>query len=261
MPDQRSFRLAEHAKAAILLHANTGEILFEKNPHRRLPPASMTKILTALITMDLIESGKLGWKDRVSVSAYAASIRGSTMRLKQGDSVTVENLLKGMLIASANDASIAMAEHISGSVDRFVKGLNEKARALGLTNTNFVNPNGSPAPNHYSTAFDMAMMARELLEKQGTTTYSGVRSALVRKAGSPPYRLRNTNKLIGVYPGIDGLKTGYTKYAGFCLCASACREHQRVIAVVMGEPTRKQREVETAALLDYAFAASKKSFD
>lgn len=246
--------LAPSARSAILLDADTGTIIYEKNSHDKLPPASITKIMTMLLTMEAIDEGRLKLTDRVRTSEYAASMGGSQIFLEPGEEMTVEEMLKGIAMASGNDASVAMAEKIAGTEEAFVKLMNEKAAELGMKDTHFVNCNGLPADNHYTSAHDIAVMSRELLKYEGITKYTGAYQDYLRKDTPKPFWLVNTNKLVRFYTGADGLKTGYTSEAKFCLSATAKRDGLRTIAVVMGAPDTKTRNNEVSRLFDYAFS-------
>jgi D-alanyl-D-alanine carboxypeptidase (penicillin-binding protein 5/6) len=246
--------LAKNAKSAILMDADSGTILYEKNGHEPLPPASITKIMTMLLVMEALERGDLQWNEQVTVSEYAASMGGSQIFLEAGEKMTVEDLMKGVAMASANDASVALAERIAGSEELFVKKMNERARELGMKNTRFANSNGLPAPDHYTSAHDIAIMSRELLKHEDITKYTGKYQDWLRNDTDHPFWLVNTNKLVRFYEGADGLKTGYTSEAKFCLSATAKRGDFRVIAVVLGEPDTKTRNAEVAAMFNYAFS-------
>lgn len=256
-----SFSFAEEpfkleAKSAILIDANSGEIIYEKNIHEKLPPASITKIMVLLIAMEDLYSGKLKLDDEVYVSANAARMGGSQVYLEEGEIQTVDDLLKAICLRSANDASVALAEHISGSIDVFVQRMNEKAKQLGMTNTNFKNATGLPDEEHYSTAYDISLMSRELLKypkiHDWLTIY--MTDIKVGKNKNVTQTLVNTNKLIRDYQGANGLKTGLTNEAGYCLSASAKRGNLSLISVVLGEPTSNSRFQETKKLLDFGFA-------
>lgn len=245
--------LAEDAKSAILIEQDTGTILFNKNPHEKLPPASMTKIMTLLLIMEAIDEGSLSLDEKVRVSENAASMGGTQIFLEAGEEMSVTDLLKGIAIASANDASVALAERIAGSEQAFVKAMNEKAKSLGLENTNFQNTSGLPADDHYSTAYDMAMMARELLKYEKITEFTSIYEDYLRKDTDKEFWLVNTNKLVRFYPEVDGLKTGYTSEAKYCLTATAKKDDMRVVAVVLGYESSKARNAAVSSMLDYAF--------
>lgn len=241
------------AKSSILIERDTGRVLAGENMEEQLPPASMTKIMTMLLIMEEIDAGRLQYDEKVRASEYAASMGGSQIFLEPGEEMTVKDLLKGIAVASGNDASVALAEKIAGTEDAFVKKMNEKARELGLSHTKFQNATGLPAADHYSTAKDMALMARALLEYEEITEFTSIYEDYLRKDSDDPFWLVNTNKLVKFYPGVDGLKTGFTKEARYCLTATAKKDGMRVIAVVMGAETPKQRNNEVSRLLDYGF--------
>lgn len=245
--------LAENAKSAILIEASTGEILYQKNSNQRLAPASMTKIMSLIIIMENIEKGNLKWNDIVVVSKNAASMGGSQIFLEQNEMMSVEDLVKGICVASGNDATVAMAEKIAGTETAFVKLMNEKAKKLGLKNTNFVNATGLDAQEHYSSAADMAIMARELVKHEKILEFSSIYEDYLRKDTSNSFWLVNTNKLVKFYSYIDGLKTGYTGDAGYCLTATGKKRDMRLISVVMGEESTEKRTADTLAMLDYGF--------
>lgn len=249
-------KLDIQAKSAILMDYNTGEILYEKNPHDKVPPASISKIMTLLLAMEALESGKIKLSDNVRISAHAAGMGGSQLWLEEGESQTVENLLKAITIRSANDASVALAEYIAGSEELFVRMMNDKAKALGMKNTNFMNASGLPNEEQYVSAYDVALMSKELLKHdeihKWLTVYMD--EILVGKKKDKVQSLVNTNRLIKDYEGATGIKTGSTSKAGYCLAASAKRGNLQLIAVVMGCETSKIRFDEAMRLLDYGFA-------
>jgi len=255
--------LSGDAKSAILIERDTGEILFDENAHEKLPPASMTKIMTLLIIMEAIEQGNLSKDEMVRVSEKAASMGGSQIFLEAGEEMSVDDLLKGIAIASGNDASVALAERIAGSEEAFVKKMNEKAKELGLKNTKFQNTTGLPAEDHYSTSYDMAIISKELLKYESITDYTSIYEDYLRKGEENEFWLVNTNKLVRFYPEVDGLKTGYTNEAKYCLTATAEKNDMRVIAVVMGAKTPKERNSAVSDMLDYAFSQfeTKKLFE
>lgn len=246
--------LAPNAASAALIDADTGTVIFEKNKDAKLPPASITKIMTMLLIMEALDHGKLKMDEKVRTSEYAASMGGSQIFLEPGEEMTVQDMLKGIAMASGNDASVAMAEKVAGSEEAFVRMMNERAAQLGLKNTHFSNPNGLPAENHYTSAYDIAIMSKELLKHEEVTKFTGLYQDYLRKDSPKPFWLVNTNKLVRFYSGADGLKTGYTSEAKFCLSATAKRDHFRIIAVVMGEPDTKTRNAEVTKLFDYAFS-------
>ncbi|MGG3957382.1 D-alanyl-D-alanine carboxypeptidase family protein [Bhargavaea massiliensis] len=252
--EQPKVELATEVRSAILIERDTGAILYEKNAHEPLPPASMTKIMTMLLIMEAIDQGKLKLDERVRASEYAASMGGSQIFLEPGEEMTVDDLLKGVAIGSGNDAAVALAERIAGSEEAFVHMMNEKAKQLGIKHTTFENTTGLPAKNHYSTAYDMAMMAKELLKYDLITKYTGTYEDYLREHTDKKFWLVNTNRLVKFYPGVDGLKTGYTSEAKYCLTATAKKGNMRVIAVVFGAPTPKARNAQITKMLDYAFS-------
>jgi D-alanyl-D-alanine carboxypeptidase (penicillin-binding protein 5/6) len=245
--------LAPNSVSAVMIDASTGKVLYEKNSHKPLPPASITKLMTMLLVMEAVDDRKITLKDMVRVSEHAASMGGTQIFLEPGEQMSVHDLLKGVAIASANDASVALAEYIGGTEENFVSTMNKRAKELGLKNTHFQNSNGLPADEHYSSAYDIAIISRELLKHPRVTQYTGVYQDYLRQNSKKPFWLVNTNKLVRFYPGLDGLKTGFTSEARFCLSASAKRNHLRIIAVVMGEPDAKTRNQEISGMLDYAF--------
>ncbi|QDP40523.1 D-alanyl-D-alanine carboxypeptidase family protein [Radiobacillus deserti] len=261
--EKDDLNLAESSKSAILIERDTGKILYEKNSHKVLPPASMTKIMTLLLIMEALEEGQIKLDDTVRVSEHAASMGGSQIFLEQGEEMSVEDLLKGVAVASGNDASVALAEHIAGSEKTFVKMMNDKVKELGLENTHFENPTGLPAKDHYSTAYDMSVMAKALLKYENITKYTSMYDGYLREGTEDEFWLVNTNKLVKFYDGVDGLKTGYTSEAKYCLTATAKKNNMRVIAVAMGADTTKKRNSDVTSMLDYAFSqfATKKLFN
>lgn len=251
--EAESLELAPNSESAILIERDTGNILFDKNSNEKLPPASMTKIMTMLLIMEAIEKGELSLNEQVRVSETAASMGGSQIFLEAGEEMTVDDLMKGIAIASANDASVALAERIAGSEQVFVKMMNNKVEELGLKSTNFQNSTGLPAKDHYSTAHDMALMAKELLKHEDITKYTSIYEDYLRKGSKNEFWLVNTNKLVRFYDGVDGLKTGYTSEAKYCLTATAEKAGMRTIAVVMGAENTKARNSDVTQLLDYAY--------
>ncbi|UXH44578.1 D-alanyl-D-alanine carboxypeptidase [Rossellomorea vietnamensis] len=250
---EKKSELADVAKSAILIERDTGAVLYEKNSHEKLAPASMTKIMTMTLIMEALEKGQIKWDDKVRASEYAASMGGSQIFLEPGESMSVEEMLKGIAIGSANDASVAMAEHIAGSEEAFVEKMNKKVKELGLKETHFKNPTGLPSKDHYSSAHDMSMMAKELLKYDGITKFTGSYESYLREGSDKKFWLVNTNKLVRFYDGVDGLKTGFTNEAKYCLTATAKKDNMRVVAVVFGAPTPKERNNEVSKMLDYAF--------
>lgn len=253
-PAKPATDLAPGARSAILMDADSGTIVYEKNIHDALPPASITKIMTMLLVMEAIDQGRLKLTDKVQTSEYAASMGGSQIFLETGEEMTVDDMLKGIALASGNDASVALAEKLAGSEAEFVRMMNDRAKQLGMNDTKFVNCNGLPASGHVSSAHDIAVMSRELLKYEQITKYTGKYQDYLRKDSEKPFWLVNTNKLVRFYHGADGLKTGFTSEAKFCLSATARRDNMRMIAVVMGEPNTKTRNAEVTHMFDYAFA-------
>ena len=246
--------LAENAKSAILLEASTGEVIFEKNSHEKLHPASMTKMMSMLLILENIEKGVINWDDIVTVSSNASSMGGSQILLETNEQMSVSDLFKGIAVASGNDAVVAMAEKIAGTEEEFVNMMNKRANELGLTDTNFKNCHGLDDANHYSSAADMSKIALELVKHEKLFEYTSIYEDYLREGTDRKFWLVNTNKLVRFYSGADGLKTGYTGEAGFCLTATAKRNGMRIIAVVMGEPDSKTRTSDVSSMLDYAFA-------
>ncbi|MBR2010166.1 MAG: D-alanyl-D-alanine carboxypeptidase [Clostridia bacterium] len=240
-------------KSAILMDATTGQVLFEQNPDEALPPASVTKVMTLLLVMEAIDSGKLSLGDMVSVSAHAASMGGSQVYLKEGETMSVEEMLKCVIIASANDCAVALAEHVAGSEEAFVASMNARAAELGMKNTHFENTNGldDTATNHVTSARDIAIMSRALISHKKILEYSGIWMDTIREG---TFGLTNTNRLVRFYRGCTGLKTGSTARAKFCISATAEREGVSLICVIMAADTRDERNNTAAKLLDYGFA-------
>lgn len=251
--DTKSVNLAEDAKSAILIERDTGKTLFDKNAHEKLPPASMTKIMTLLLIMDALDKGDLKKDEMIRISERASSMGGSQIFLEAGEEMSVNDLLKGIAVASGNDASVALAERLAGSEEAFVEKMNSKVEELGLKNTHFQNTTGLPAENHYSTSHDMAIIAKELLKYESITDYTSIYEDYLRKGEENEFWLVNTNKLVKFYPGVDGLKTGFTNEAKYCLTATAKKQDMRVIAVVMGADKPKDRNAVISNMLDYAF--------
>ena len=251
--DTAGFNAEIEAKSAILIDADTGTVLYSKNENEALPPASVTKIMTLLLVAEAIADEKINPGDKVTVSANAASMGGSQIFLKEGEEFSVEELLKSTIIASANDAAVALAELIAGSEESFVTLMNSRASELGLQNTSFENATGldDTVSNHVTSAADIATMSRELLKHECVTKYSNVWQDSIRDG---EFVLTNTNRLVRYYKGCTGLKTGSTDKAGFCVSASAKRDGLHLIAVIMGSPTRDLRNDAARALLDYGFS-------
>lgn len=246
--------LTSYSDSAILIEPTTNTILYELNKDKRKPPASMTKLMTMLLIIEAIDDGRIKLNDIVTVSKNAAGMGGSQVFLEENMKIEVEQLLKGIAIASGNDAAVAMAEHIAGSTDEFVKMMNDKVKELGLSNTHFVNVHGLDAENHYSSAYDMAQIARELLKHEKILEYTSLyEDYLIKPDGSKTW-LVNTNKLVRFYDGVDGLKTGYTSTAKYCLTATAQKNNIRFVTVTMGVDTSEHRSADTTSMLNYAFA-------
>ena len=243
------------APSAILMEEATGEVLYEKNAHERLAPASVTKIMTLLLVMEALESGRIGWDDTVTASAAAAAKGGSQIYLEENEQLPLEEMLKSVVVSSANDCAAALAEHIAGSESAFVQMMNERAAELGMTDTHFVNCTGlddePDAAEHLTTAYDIALMSRELLKHEEIKKYTTIWMDTVRNG---EFGLSNTNKLVRFYDGTTGLKTGYTSAAGHCLSASAKRGGMELIAVVLHCDSSPHRFESAKALLNYGFA-------
>ncbi len=240
------------AKSAVLIDGGSGQLLFEKNAHEKMPPASITKIMTLLLVVEAIEEGKIGWDDMVSCSEHAASMGGTQIWLEPGEEMRLEDLFKAAAVNSANDASMALAEYVAGSEEAFVEQMNARAQELGMTDTTFVNPTGLDAEGHVSTAWDIALMSRELLRHPKVTEYTTIWMDSLRDGKTA---LTNTNKLVRFYEGCTGLKTGTTDGAGSCLSASATRDGLSLIAVSMGSTTSEDRFASCRTLLNYGFSA------
>ena len=251
--EEKTTDLVSHSKSAVLIDSDSGTILYKKNENERLAPASMTKIMSMLLIMEAIDYGNLKWDDEVLISENAASMGGSQVYVQAGETYKVEELLKGIAIASGNDAVVAMAEKISGTTAEFVNLMNKRAAELGAKNTHFVNPHGLDAENHYSTAYDMALIAQELLKHPKILTYTSIYEDYLQKKDGSSIWLVNPNKLVRFYDGVDGLKTGFTTTAGYCLTATAKKENMRLISVVMGANTSEERTSDTTSLLNYGF--------
>ncbi|MBS4215789.1 D-alanyl-D-alanine carboxypeptidase family protein [Neobacillus rhizophilus] len=252
--EKQGTEIVTGVRSAILMERDTGKILYDQNGNEKLPPASMTKIMTMLLIMDEIDKGKLKWDEKIRTSEYAASMGGSQIFLEPGEEMTTKQMLLGIAIGSGNDASVAMAERIGGSEEAFVDMMNAKAKELGLKQTFFKNTTGLPESGHYSSAHDMAVMAKELLKYEDITKFTGMYEAYLRENTDKKFWLVNTNKLVRFYPGVDGLKTGFTAEAKYCLTATAQKDGMRVIAVVFGAPTSKDRNAQVTKMLDYAFS-------
>ena len=240
------------SRAALLMEKTTGQILFAQNEHEALEPASVTKIMTLLLTMDAIDSGALSYDDVVTVSANAAGMGGSQVFLAEGEKITVEELLKSVCVSSGNDAAVALAEKVSGVTELFVEQMNNRAKGLGMDDTHFVNCTGLTAKGHVTSAYDIALMSRELLTRHpDIRRFTTIWTDTIRGGA---FGLANTNKLIRFYDGATGLKTGYTASAGYCISATAEREGMELIAVIMKGETADKRNTDAKALLNYGFS-------
>lgn len=247
-----------YAKSSILIEESTGKVIYENNADEQLHPASMTKIMSMILIFEAISEGKISLSDDVVISKESANMGGSQIYLNEGETYKVEELLKAVSIASANDAVVALAEKVSGTKEKFVEKMNEKAKTLKLKNTNFINPHGLDDNNHYSSARDMAIMAKELLKYENVLSYTSKYEDYFKKKDGSSIWLVNTNKLVKFYNGMDGLKTGYTEKAGYCLTSTAKKNGLRLIAVVMGEDSIENRTEDTLKLMNYGFNTIKK---
>ncbi len=256
-PTAKETGLKLKAKAAVLMDADSGEVLFAQDSHKRLPPASVTKVMTMLLIMEACEAGKISMEDTVTVSERAASMGGSQMYMEPGEQHTVEELMMGVAMVSANDGCVALSEHLAGSVELFVERMNRRASELGLEDTHFVNTNGLPVANHYTSAYDIAEMSRRLLRFPKTKEWFTKWQASIQ-VGLPgkktKFGLTNTNRLIKQYQGAIGVKTGFTQDAGYCLSGAAERDGTRLVAVILGCKTSQIRFAQVAKMLDYGFA-------
>lgn len=244
---------APNGKSAILVDNLSGKVLYEKNADEKLAPASMTKLASMLMVMEAIDNGNLKFEDKVTISEEAANMGGSQVFLQAGEVYTVHDLLKSVAIASGNDAVVALAEKIGGSQSGFIDMLNKRLKEIGATNTNFVNAHGLDAEGHYSTARDMSIIARELLKHPKILEFTSIYEEYLEKNDGSRIWLVNTNKLVRFYDGVDGLKTGFTKTAGYCLTATASKNNFRLISVVMGEDTSENRSSDIVKMLNYGF--------
>ncbi|MEG2351213.1 MAG: D-alanyl-D-alanine carboxypeptidase family protein [Bacilli bacterium] len=240
-------------KGAILIESTTGKIIYEKSSHDRFAPASMTKIMSMILIMEEIENGSLKWEEMLTTSVYAASMGGSQIFLQPNEKMTVNDLFKAVAIGSANDATVVFAERIAGTEKKFVDKMNRKVKELGLKDTNFKNAVGLDEANHYSSAYDMVMMAKELVKHEQIFNYTTIYEDYLRQNTDNKFWLVNTNKLIKTYEGVDGLKTGYTQEAGYCLTATANKNNMRLVATIMGASDSKVRNTQMATLLDYGY--------
>lgn len=242
------------ARSALLIEPTSGKILYEKNIDEKFAPASVTKIMTMLLTMEAVDSNKISLQDKVTCSENAKKMGGSTMLLDTGEVRTVEELLKGVAIASGNDAAVALAEYLGGTEEAFVGMMNKRAQELGMTNTTFKNSNGLPIEGHLSTARDISIMSMELLKHPTILKYSGIYMETISEGRKSPIELVNHNKLVRFFEGCDGLKTGYTEEAKYCISATANRNGVRMLSVIMGAPTYKVRNRDAGMLLNYGFS-------
>ncbi|WP_278928696.1 D-alanyl-D-alanine carboxypeptidase family protein [Thomasclavelia cocleata] len=244
-----------NARAAILIEANSKQVLYDKNSSEKLYPASTTKIMTMILMFEAIRDKKLSFEDKITTSKYAASMGGSQVYLEQGESMSLKDMFKSIAIASANDASVAVAEHIAGNIDKFVTMMNDKAKELNLKNTHFKNATGLHDDDHYTCAHDLALMAAYLIQIGGEDllNVTSLYDSYIREDTKQSFWLVNTNKLLKLYDGVDGLKTGYTKEAGYCLVTTVKRNNQRIIGVLMKESAPKTRNEEMCSMLDYGF--------
>lgn len=246
--------LIPNATSGILMEINSGKIIFEREKDKEVSIASLTKMVAQIIILEEIEKGSIKWDDMVTVSKNASDMGGSQIYLEQGEKMSVEDLMKGISVASGNDAVVAMAEFISGTEEKFVKRMNRTVRKLGLKHTRFSNCTGLDEENHYSSAYDMAMIARELIMNHSEILrFSSIYEDYLRENTDRKFWLVNTNKLVSQYEGCDGLKTGHTDNAGYCLAATSKRDNVRLIGIVLGEKDSKVRNSETINLLDYGF--------
>lgn len=243
----------DFSKSSILMCADTGDIIYENNAYEHLSPASVTKVMSMLLILEALESGKISLSDEVVTSKNAVAMGGSQIWLEEGEKMTVDELLKAVAVASANDACTALAEYIAGSTTSFVSMMNERAKELGLENTNFENCTGldDTATNHYSCAYDIAVISREVMQHELIKNYTTIWLDYLRNGET---ELNNTNKLVNTYNGITGLKTGTTSKAGFCVCATAERDGMSLISVVLGADTSEDRFTSASNMLDYGFA-------
>lgn len=242
------------AKSALLMEPNSGKIIYEKNSHEKFAPASVTKIMTMLLAMEAIDSGRIKLSDKITASENAKKMGGSTMLLDTGEVRTVEEILKGIAIASGNDAAVAMAEYLAGSEEAFVTMMNERARSLGMKDSSFKNCTGLSAPGHMTTAYDISIMSRELLKHPTILKYSGTYMETISDGRKSPIGLVNHNKLVRFFKGCDGLKTGFTNEAKYCISATAVRDGVRMLSVIMGAPTYKIRNRDASMLMNYGFS-------
>ncbi|WP_346913375.1 D-alanyl-D-alanine carboxypeptidase family protein [Clostridium sp.] len=242
------------AKSVILLEPNSGNVIYEKNADEQFAPASVTKIMTMLLAMEAIDDGRITLQDKIVCSENVKSMGGSSMILDTGEVRTVEEILKGIAIASGNDAAVAMAEFLEGSEEAFAVKMNERAKELGMNNTHFENSTGLSASGHLSTARDISIMSRELLKHPTILNYSSIYMETISEGRKTPIELVNHNKLVRFYKGCDGLKTGFTQEAMYCISSTATRDNVRMLAVIMGAPSFKQRNADASKLMDFGFS-------
>ncbi|MGG5462429.1 D-alanyl-D-alanine carboxypeptidase family protein [Clostridium sp. B9] len=242
------------AKSALLMEASTGKIIYEKNANEKFAPASVTKIMTMLLAMEKVDRGEMKLTDQITVSETAKKMGGSTMLLDTGEVRTVEEIIKGIGIASGNDAAVAMAEYLGGSESGFVEMMNKRAQELGMKNTTFKNCTGLPIEGHLSTAYDISIMSRELLKHPTILKYTGTYMETISEGRKSPIELVNHNKLVRFFKGCDGLKTGFTNDAKYCISATATRDGVRMLSVIMGAPTFKIRNRDASMLMNYGFS-------
>lgn len=242
------------ARSALLMEPMSGKILYEKNANEKFAPASVTKVMTMLLTMEAVDNGKIKLDDKVTCSENAKKMGGSTMLLDTGEIRTVEELLKGVAIASGNDAAVALAEYLGGTENDFVNMMNKRAQELGMSNTTFKNCNGLPAEGHLSTAKDIGIMSKELLKHPKVLKYTGTYMETISEGRKSPIELVNHNKLVRFFEGCDGLKTGFTDEAKYCITATATRNGVRMLSVIMGAPTYKIRNRDAGVLLNFGFS-------
>ncbi|MDE5889215.1 MAG: D-alanyl-D-alanine carboxypeptidase, partial [Bacilli bacterium] len=252
-----ALELTHYSSSAILIEPTTNTILYDVNKDERRPPASMTKMMTLLLIMESVDNGNINLTDKVLISKNASSMGGSQVFLQENMQIEVEQLIKSIAIASGNDAAVAMAEHIAGSTDEFVNMMNDKVEELGLKNTHFMNVHGLDENDHYSSAFDMSQIALELLKHDKILNYTSLYEEYLVKPDGTKTWLVNTNKLVRFYEGVDGLKTGFTQTAMYCLTATAKKNNIRFITVVMGADTTEHRSEDTTSMLNYAFTTYK----
>ena len=245
--------LTQYSKSAVLIEPSTNTLIYDLNKDERLAPASMTKLMTMLLIMEAIDEGKINLDDKVLISKNASSMGGSQVFLEENSEIEVEQLIKGIAIASGNDAAVAMAEYIAGTTDEFVIMMNNKVKELGLKNTNFANVHGLDTENHYSSAYDMSQIAIELLKHEKILEYTSLYEEYLIKPDGTKTWMVNTNKLVRFYEGVDGLKTGFTTNAKYCLTATGKKNNIRFVTVVMGVDTSEHRSVDTTSMLNYGF--------